>query len=111
VRDHAIHQLIRTPCVIHHSEPGAVDEYGDHPVSMVTDTTERCYIAQSTRGEADEVEIERWQMYFLPGTLVDANDTVTVAGMDLVLTGNPWVVVDPVTGYETHIEATVVRRI
>jgi hypothetical protein len=111
VRDHAIHQLIRMDCVIHHSDPGATDEYGDHPVSVVTDSNERCYLVQSARGETDEVEHERWLMYFLPGTLIDANDSVTVAGMDVQVLGNPWMVVDPVTGYETHIEATVQRRL
>jgi hypothetical protein len=111
VRDHAIHQLIRMPCVIHHSDPGAVDEYGDHPVSVVTDSTERCYLTQSTRTEADGIEVERWQIYFLPSTLVDANDSISMAGMNLQMSGNPWMVVDPVTGYESHIEATMVRRL
>jgi hypothetical protein len=111
VRDHPIHQLIRVPCVIHHSDPGPVDEYGDHPISVVTDTTERCYVAQQARGEADEVEHERWTIYLLPGVLIDANDSVTAHGMTLEVFGNPWVVIDPVTGYETHIEATALRRI
>lgn len=111
MRDHPIHQLIRTPCVIHHSDPGVVDEYGDHPISVVTDSTERCYLAQQARGEADEIEQERWTLYVLPGVLIDANDSVTVGGMDLQVLGNPWVVLDPVTGYETHIEATMQRRL
>jgi hypothetical protein len=111
VRDHAIHQLIRIPCVIHHSDPGDVDDYGDHPVSVVSDTSERCYIAQQARGETDEIETERWTMYFMPGVLIDANDSVTVHGMNLQVLGNPWMVTDPVTGYETHIEATLQRRL
>jgi len=111
MRDHAIHQLIRTPCVIHHSDPGVTDEYGDQPIAVVTDTTERCYLAQSTRGETDEIEHERWTIYFLPSALIDANDAVSVQGLDLQVLGNPWIVVDPVTGYESHIEATMQRRI
>jgi len=109
--DHAIHQLIKMPCTIRHSDPGAADEYGDHPVSMVTETTERCYVAQSNRGEADEIEHERWQIYFLPYVLIDANDSVVVDGMTFEVLGNPWAVTDPVTGWRTHIEATAVRRI
>jgi hypothetical protein len=109
--DHAIHQLIRVPCTVHHADPGVVDEYGDHPLADVTTSEERCYVAQNTRGETDEVEHERWSIYFLPTTEVDANDTVDAHGMTLQILGNPWVVIDPVTGGLTHIEATAVRRI
>jgi hypothetical protein len=109
--DHAIHQLIKMACTVRHSDPGDVDEYGDHPVGVITETTERCYIAQSTRGENDDIETERWQVYFLPYVLVDANDSVFVDGMEMQILGNPWLVCDPVTGWRTHIEATAVRRI
>lgn len=108
--DHAIHQLIRVTCTVHHSDPGVVDEYGDHPVAVIDSTEERCYLTQSTRAEADEVETERWHLYFLPDVLIDGNDSVDVDGMVLEVIGNPWVVIDPVTGFRTHIEATAVRR-
>lgn len=103
--------MIRLSCDVHHSDPGVVDEYGDHPIAEDTVSTERCYLAQSNRGETDEIERERWQMYFLPDTAVDANDAITVQGMVMQVVGNPWVVHDPVTGYPTHIEATVQRRL
>jgi hypothetical protein len=108
--DHAIHQLIRVPCQVRHSEPGGMDEYGDHPIAVLTVTDERCYLTQSTRAEEGDVETERWQVYFLPWTDIDANDTVDVDGMALEVIGNPWKVIDPVTGYRTHIECTAVRR-
>jgi hypothetical protein len=108
--DHAVHQMIRIPCVVQHSDPGAMDEYGDHPVAMVTETNERCHLNQSTRSETGEVEVERYMMYFLPSTIIDGNDAVIVQGMTLQIIGNPWVVTDPVTGWSTHIEATAVRR-
>lgn len=108
--DHAIHQLIRVACTVAHNEPGTVDDYGDHPIATVTVTDERCYLTQSSRAEEDDVEIERWQVYFLPHTLLDANDMVDVDGMRLEVIGNPWNVIDPVTGFRTHIEATAVRR-
>jgi hypothetical protein len=102
---------MRIVCQLNHSDPGATDEYGDHPVGTVTTTDERCYVTQSRRAEEDEIEVERWQVYFLPSTLVDANDTLDVQGMFLQVYGAPWVVIDPVTGYETQIEATAVRRL
>ena len=108
--DHPIHQLIRLPCVIHHSDPGAMDPYGDHPIAIQTDTAERCYLTQSRRAEEDEIEVERWHIYFLPSVQVDANDSVEVGGMVFEFYGNPWGVIDPVTGFPTHIEATMVRR-
>jgi hypothetical protein len=110
VSDHAVHQLIRLPCTIRHSDPGAMDEFGDHPVTVVTETTERCYLTQTRRAEENEVEVERWQLYFLPYVLIDANDVVVVSGMEFEMFGNPWTVTDPVTGFPTHIEATAVRR-
>ena len=108
--DHAIHQLIRTPCKVHHSDPGVTDEYGDNPVAMETVTDERCYLSQSSAGEDDNVEAERWEIYLLPTTDVDANDLIEVDGMMLEVWGMPWHVIDPVTGWRTHTEATVVRR-
>jgi hypothetical protein len=109
--DHAIWQLINVPCVVRHSDPGAADEYGDHPVEMVTETNERCHFQQGTAGEADAIEHERWNIYFRPNVDIDANDQVVVAGMTLEVEGNPWRVVDPLTTWETHIEAKAIRRI
>ena len=110
MHDHAIHQLIRTPCVLRHQDPGPTDGYGDHPIGVFSETPERCYVAQSSSTDTDEVEAERWNVYFLPSTDVDANDAVTVEGMTLEIWGNPWKVIDPVTGWHTHIEAKAVRR-
>lgn len=108
--DHPIHRLMVIPCQVHHSDPGVVDEYGDHPIAIESSTDEVCYMWQSTRGEADEVEHERWQIVFRPGVAIDANDSVTVRGVTFQVHGNPWTVVHPVTGFETHIEATVRRH-
>jgi len=108
--DHAIHQLMRVTATVNHAEPGTVDEYGDHPVATIDSSEERCYLTQSIRAEEGEVETERWHLYFLPSTQIDANDTVEVDGMVLEVIGMPWVVIDPVTGFRTHIEATAVRR-
>lgn len=110
VYDHPIHQLIRRTCTVHHSDPGVVDEYGDHPVTVIDSTTERCYLTQSRRAEEDTIEVERWNLYFLPSTAIDANDAVDVDGISLQVYGEPWIVSDPVTGWPTHIEATAVRR-
>lgn len=111
VHDHPIHQLMVVPCQVHHADPGDVDEYGDHPIDTVTTTDERCYLWQSQRAERDELEREVWQIAFKPGVAIDANDAVTVRGQTLQVFGAPWVVVDPVTGWDTHIEATVRRHV
>lgn len=111
VHDHPIHRFMVVPCQVNHSEPGPVDEYGDHPIATVTTTDETCYLWQSTRGETDEVEHERWQLAFKPGVAIDANDSVVVQGMTLQVFGNPWIVADPLTGWQTHIEATARRQI
>lgn len=87
-----------------------MDEYGDHPVTVTDSTTERCYLTQSRRAEEDTIEVERWNLYFLPSTDIDANDAVDVDGLYLQVYGAPWTVYDPVTGWPTHIEATAVRR-
>lgn len=108
--EHAIWQMINVPCVVRHSDPGVMDEYGDHPIEMVTESNEVCHHQQSSRGEADEIEHERWRLYFRPTVLLDANDQVVVAGMTLEVEGNPWRVVDPLTLFETHLEANAIRR-
>lgn len=111
MRDHAIHQLMRQQCIVHHQDPGPADSYGDHPLVELSATPERCYFAQATTTEDEaQLEVERWHLYLLPSTDIDANDEVTVAGMRLAVWGVPWRVVDPVTGYETHIEAVLMRR-
>lgn len=111
MQDHAIHQLIRMTCVVHHEEPDTVaDPYGDIGLVTQTSSTERCHITQAARVEEDTIEVERWHLYFLPSVAIDANDMVDVDQMTLQVWGNPWYVTDPVTGWRTHIEATAVRR-
>lgn len=109
--DHPIHGLMVIPADVHHSDPGTVDEYGDHPVAAVTTTTEMCWLWQTTRGETDEIEHERWSIAFKPTVALDANDSVTVQGGQFQVHGNPWLATDPLTGWHTHIEATLRRHI
>ena len=103
--------LMTVPCVVDHCEPGPADPYGDHPPAVLSSSDETCWLAQSTRGEDDRVETERWNIYFPPEVALDANDVVHVAGATYQLWGNPWKVIDPLTAAPTHIEATAVRRI
>jgi hypothetical protein len=104
--------LMQVPCVVDHTDPGPVDEYGDHPPATLTTTNERCWLAQTLRGEEESVvETERWNLYLPPEVVVDANDVVHIAGDAYQVLGNPWRVVDPLTTWPTHIEATVIRRI
>lgn len=108
---HPINTLMTIPCVVDHCDPGPVDEYGNHPNSVVTSTDERCWLAQSARGEEDFVETERWNIYLPPTVTLDANDVIHVMGGDFYVLGAPWKVLDPLTTMPTHIEATVIRRI
>lgn len=103
--------LMNIPCEVDHQDPGAVDEYGDHPLAAATTTTETCWLAQSTRGEDDLIEFERWLIYLPPEVALDANDAVRVEGVQYYVRGAPWRVRDPLTTQPTHIEATLVRRV
>lgn len=101
-------------CVVTHVErdPDAVDEYGN-PADTTTPTTTatRCYLAQSMRAEVGLalVEKDRWQLFVPPDVAIDADDTVVCAGRDFQVVGDPWVVISPVTGTSSHIEATLER--
>lgn len=99
-----------TPCVVHHVDPGPVDEYGDHPPAVGSATSTRCCMAQNSRGEDAEIERERWSWYGHPEVALDANDEIDVNGATFQVIGDPWRVIDPVTGRATHLEATVERR-
>jgi hypothetical protein len=99
------------PCSVEHTDPGVADEYGDHPPAVTSSSAARCWIAQSTRGEDEGVEFERWNIYFPPETTVDANDSIIVYGVTYYVLGNPWVVLDPLTATPSHIEATAMRRV
>lgn len=105
--------LLVTACVIHHVENDATarDEYGNITTDATT-TTSRCYLAQQSRTEnnLDNIERERWAGYFPATDLIDANDAVTVGGDEYQVVGQPWAVVDPVTGTVDHLEATLELR-
>lgn len=107
---HAVSQLFVIDSEIRHRDHGAADDYGDHPVTTVTITNERCYVAQNSRGEDDYVERERWSYYTRPEAVLDANDEVVVQGATYEVIGAPWRVVDPVTARPTHLEALLERR-
>jgi hypothetical protein len=106
-----VETLMVMSCTVHHAEPGAVDEYGDRPVATVTTSDERCWMAQSVRGEDELVETERWLMYLPADVVVDANDAVVVGADTYYVLGKPWVAIDVITGVPHHIEATVERRV
>jgi hypothetical protein len=103
--------LMNIPCEVGHQEPGTADEYGNHPMGPTTTSIETCWLAQSTRGEDDLIEFERWNIYLPPEVTLDANDAVRVEGVQFYVRGAPWRVRDPLTGAPTHIEATLMRRV
>lgn len=107
----AVTALMTIPCTVDHTEPGPVDDYGDHPPVVLSSSDHYCWLAQSARGEEDLVEWERWHLYLPPDVVIDANDAVHIGGVTYYVLGSPWVVTDPLTTHATHIEATVIRRI
>jgi hypothetical protein len=109
----AITALMTVPCVIHHTVASSRDEYGNETTTETT-SDERCWLAQSTRSEpgVDNVllEAERWVIY-LPGeVVVDANDRIEIGADVFEVIGPPWTVIEPLTGWVDHIEATAERR-
>jgi hypothetical protein len=106
--------LLTQSCVVDHREPGAADDYGDHPLAVVASSTYPCWFAQTTRRENPEgtaaVERERWALYLPADAVIDANDAVWVGDDEFEVHGEPWPVIDPVTTAVSHIETTLERR-
>jgi hypothetical protein len=108
-----ITQFFTTEATIAHvdDDSPARDEYGN-VVPGATTSTVRCYMAQQSRTEIglDNIERERWAVYFPGGTALDANDRVAVGANEYEVVGEPWPVVHPLTGDVDHLEATLERR-
>jgi hypothetical protein len=104
--------LMNMRCRIDHVESaGEPDEYGNPTNVVTTASWSRCYLAQNSRTELGDgvIDRDRWALGLPPGVLVDSNDTVTVDGVAYEVRGDPWKVIEPVTGRVSHIEATLQR--
>lgn len=104
--------LMTRPCTVARVAPdGGRDDYGNATDGRPQTTATRCELQQTTRGEGDQGEpvATGWRLFLPAGTLVDAGDTVEVDGIRYEVDGDPWRARSPVTGTETHVEATVTR--
>lgn len=105
--------LINRPCLlIRRSESGDTDDYGND-IATETIVATVCEIQQIRRTEpATEGELSQgdWVAFFLPGTALDTSDAIEVDGLGTFeLVGGPWVVRNPRTQQESHVEASLRR--
>lgn len=104
--------LISRPCTItRRSSSGDLDDYGNETTTEdVVETV--CELQQRQRSEpGDQAEFSdtNWVLFLLPDEAIDTSDVVTVDGHVFEMVGDPWVVRNPRTGVDSHIEATVRR--
>ena len=103
--------LTQTATIIHRSESGTTDDYGNDIPSETQEEVD-CYLEQRRRTEDDELgEVsEADYLLILPaGTAIDTGDVAVVDERAYELIGDPWSAHDPDTSADHHIEATVRR--
>jgi hypothetical protein len=110
-----IADLITTPCTLRlRSESGVEDDYGnDVPTETTVETV--CELQKQIRRSSEEPEGQGeisdtlWALFLPAGTDVDTSDVVEVDGEMYEMVGEPWPVRHPITGVESHVEASVRR--
>jgi hypothetical protein len=105
-------QLLNLPCVVLHRSPGKeADQLGNkRPAEASTETVCELQQAQAFESESeDQVSDNRWRLFLPFGTEIAAADTVTIAGEDYEVLGEPWPARNPRTQAGSHIEVTVCR--
>ena len=108
-------QLINKPCSIISRSPGSTpNEFGwKDRAESVTSTV--CYMEQNGQAGANEhpgdndMSDVRWTVIFPVGTEIDADDVVSVDGLEYEVDGEAWAVRNPRTQTMSHVEANVVR--
>jgi len=107
-----ISELLTRTCTLLLRETSGEDAYGNEE----TETTELetvCEVQQAQRLEEPaegEVSDTRWNGYFPvePGEALSTGDAVRATGIGVLeLVGAPWVVRDPETQTDSHVEATL----
>lgn len=110
-----ISDLITRPCTLRlRSESGTEDDYGnDIPTETEVDTV--CELQKEIRrsseepGGQGELSDTLWSLFLPAGTQIDTGDAVEVDGALYEMVGSPWPVRHPLTGVESHVEASVRR--
>lgn len=99
------------PCtLIQRLASSTSDDYGNEiPDEAEVETF--CELQQRSREEpvleGQNISATEWRVFFRPGLDVQTGDALIVEGAEYELVGEPWVVRNPRTGTESHIEASV----
>lgn len=105
--------LSQTATVTSVALTGTEDVFGD-PGESVTSRAWRCWIAQSSRDDdtnAGDRQDETFTMYLEAAATVTGSDRVTVAGKTFEVVGPPWTAVNPRTGRDEMVVATIRRTV
>lgn len=99
--------LLTQPLTIHHRSTTGVDVYGNETTGT-TDTVDTTGYAEQT--EAIEVTVDRetyvtnWLAVLPPGTVVNGNDWIVLAGHVLEVVGEPHILWNPRLGRYEQVE-------
>lgn len=106
-----IADLLTRPCTIYQVDDGLADEYGNPELEPDSGTTTVCELQQERGFEADEtvVSVTRWRLFLPPDAVLAGRDYVVIDGDTYTMVSDPWVVRNPRTGVNHHVEC-VVRR-
>lgn len=104
--------LLNRPCtIVQRSDSGNIDDYGD-PVQteVLVETTGELqqFERQEPIGQG-EFSVAHWTLFLPAGTQIDTSDAVIVGGEEYGVEGEPWLVRNPRTGSDSHLEVTLVR--
>lgn len=98
----------QTAVITRRTESGS-DTYNNPNITTTTETT-TCYAEQSVATEQDgqlsDIRDETWNIWLPAGTDVEGIDKITVDGLALEVTGEPWTVHNPRTRATSHVRLT-----
>lgn len=102
--------MMNRPCVVHRRAAGPRDAYGDQ-TAVETVMVARCELQQiaATDDAAGPGSSVRAHAYLPPEVPVTGWDWLEVDGGRYEVDGDPWVVRDPLTGRDSHVEAVLIR--
>lgn len=103
--------LTRACTITHRTWDTTLDAYGDQTATTTTASTV-CELQQQQAQEHTDpgtIADSSWLLVLPAGTTVKTGDTVTVAGDEYEIAGEPWPARNPRTGAASHIECTAKR--
>lgn len=107
----SVANLINRPAVLIRRSEEEVDEYAserpdEDSEEIVCELQQRARTEPSDGGELSDTD---WVAYFFPETAPHGNDVLLVDGQRFEFVGEPWLVRNPRTREESHIEASLRR--